>query len=514
MRCLAVGQNQDGRLELFGVGLDMLVYHKWEMSPNGQWSDWKRLGDNSNQVTEIAVGKNQDGRLEVFTVTTDRRILHAYQGGAYDGWSAFLQLGTDDDHGHGIVVGSNQDGRLEVFAIGQRDDGIYHIWQMSPNSGWSSWLRLGLTTHKAKQIAVEKFSSGRLGLFAIGLDDFVYHWVQDPSGTNGWSSRYNTGTPPELAEQVLAITDASGLLELFVLGLGGAIYHRRETSGATFSPWNGFGANTAKYLAAGRNLDGRIELITVGLDDTVRHFWQDYPSSPAWYGGDYLGTATNMAKQIAVGRHADGRLKVCTIGTNNRLYHFTQTQANNGWAPEGKIRAAYLNLSIIKVGSDLLSADDLALIEESVWWTREIFGRVGLFVDNVGWYSLTSAEAGGYVDIDNNEEAKSLTEDYSTAAHAVDVFVVRTFVGAGGVTQQGGGPCDKNAMGYSGCVVSRSLGHITTGYAMAHEVCHYLGPGHLNDIDNLMNPQVPNGGNLTAGQVSDMMDHCFIEHHS
>lgn len=50
----------------------------------------------------------------------------------------------------------------------------------------------------------------------------------------------------------------------------------------------------------------------------------------------------------------------------------------------------------------------------------------------------------------------------------------------------------------------------TTGYVLAHEVCHYLGLDHSSSSSNLMFGTVPNGGNLTTGQGSDMRDHCFV----
>jgi hypothetical protein len=46
--------------------------------------------------------------------------------------------------------------------------------------------------------------------------------------------------------------------------------------------------------------------------------------------------------------------------------------------------------------------------------------------------------------------------------------------------------------------------------SVAHEAGHYLGLSRVNDNTNLMNPSVPNGGILTAGQGNNMKDHCFV----
>jgi len=40
---LAVGQNKDGRLEVFCIGLDDAIYHSSQLTPGGDWSAWKPL---------------------------------------------------------------------------------------------------------------------------------------------------------------------------------------------------------------------------------------------------------------------------------------------------------------------------------------------------------------------------------------------------------------------------------------------------------------------------------------
>ena len=50
----------------------------------------------------------------------------------------------------------------------------------------------------------------------------------------------------------------------------------------------------------------------------------------------------------------------------------------------------------------------------------------------------------------------------------------------------------------------------TTGFVLAHEAGHYLGLAtRQQQPRELMFTTVPNGGNLTSSQGSDMRDHCF-----
>src|ERR1700741_4065977 len=36
--------NDDGRIEVFGIGADQALYHIWQTSPGGGWSGWAGLG--------------------------------------------------------------------------------------------------------------------------------------------------------------------------------------------------------------------------------------------------------------------------------------------------------------------------------------------------------------------------------------------------------------------------------------------------------------------------------------
>jgi hypothetical protein len=52
---LDVGQNADGRLEVFVRGSNGALYHKWQISPNDGWSGWASLG---GKIDLLAVGQN------------------------------------------------------------------------------------------------------------------------------------------------------------------------------------------------------------------------------------------------------------------------------------------------------------------------------------------------------------------------------------------------------------------------------------------------------------------------
>jgi hypothetical protein len=77
---LKVVRNKDGRLEVFMVGNDKVLYHRWQTKPGGSWNPtWESLGgkwpDNSDPVVVV----NTDGRIEVFMVGNDNVLYHRWQ---------------------------------------------------------------------------------------------------------------------------------------------------------------------------------------------------------------------------------------------------------------------------------------------------------------------------------------------------------------------------------------------------------------------------------------------------
>ena len=97
-----------------GVPVDM-VFHAWQVHPNGDWSSWSQLGN--QQGTKVAVANNADGRLEVFVIGPDERLYHIWQTAPNNGWSGWASLGGKMKD---IAVANNADGRIEVFAVTPR----------------------------------------------------------------------------------------------------------------------------------------------------------------------------------------------------------------------------------------------------------------------------------------------------------------------------------------------------------------------------------------------------------
>jgi hypothetical protein len=154
-----VARNADGRLEVFVIGQDNQLFHRWHDYPNNtsQWSNWEPLMPDDSEVrvppsNRPAVALNPDGRLELFlSVPTDGSnwttgLLHTRQTSEKSSqwskeWDKFAT-----PHSLPLVrnpaISRNQDGRIELF-VRSLDGNYYHRWQTSKNGNdtwdWSEW---------------------------------------------------------------------------------------------------------------------------------------------------------------------------------------------------------------------------------------------------------------------------------------------------------------------------------------------------------------------------------------
>lgn len=280
-------ENQDGRLQVFVLGLDNAIYTRWETSP-GNWANWVLLGPVSSHpifsaarnldgriqvfyrgpdqalwyitqttangtdwarpvslggglTSEPVVGMNADGRLEVFVRGTDNALHHQWQttaGGAWSGWAALGGQLTSDPY-----VAHNSDGRLEVFVRGT-DSGVHCIRQTTTNNsaGWTPWEALGGSLrgdHPYNRPVAAQASDGRLQVFVRWNDNTLRTTIQSAPGggfvfndwhnLSGWIDA--TLSPP--------VRSNNGLFHLFARGAGFNLYANQQTA-ANHLTWGGF----------------------------------------------------------------------------------------------------------------------------------------------------------------------------------------------------------------------------------------------------------------------------------
>jgi hypothetical protein len=353
-----VGQNQDGRLEVFAHtdegGVNYKMVHIPQISPNGAWGSWVDLGL-SGGLAAAAVIRNQDGRLEVFGQQLyvgfgyppysgiHTAISHISQTAANNGWGAWSDLYQPEIPLDLIdlwdpYVGQNLDGRLVVFAVGQGLDG--NLWKKSQSSpgifptGSTGWTNLGRPagTYISPVLSVGRNQDGRLEVFTQGANCEIYHrWMSAVNNDNSWSAWDSFGKPGGVGcvDNPAVAINQDGRLEFFTRGSDGAFWHRWQLAPNFFwSGWGSLGSPPGGLLSdpvVGRYQDGRLDVFALGNDLAIWHIWQTAPSN-GWSNWESLGkpAGVNLTAQLAVGRNQDGRLSALAVGADGALWIVSQ----------------------------------------------------------------------------------------------------------------------------------------------------------------------------------------------
>ncbi|HEU5098416.1 MAG TPA: hypothetical protein VFU22_05325 [Roseiflexaceae bacterium] len=203
-----VGVNEDGRLEVFVRDRNDLLEHIWQTSPNGPFSEWARIIPIQRESADIqfvddpAVGRNRDGRLEVFVRARNKSLWHIWQTSAGGNWSEWRSdWGWNADWGGDVgskpVVAANFDGRLEVFFRDGAPVGdpplspLLHVWQTIPNGTWHEVKKMPGLWRGDPSVILNRHNG--LEVFGVGADDYrLWHTMQTGQPEpNGW-------TQPEL----------------------------------------------------------------------------------------------------------------------------------------------------------------------------------------------------------------------------------------------------------------------------------------------------------------------------
>jgi hypothetical protein len=292
-----VGRNADGRQEIFALGDNGVMFQKWQVTPNGGWSEWKSMGSPAAGLIftgQFTAGRNQDGRQEIFAVGSDGNLYQIWQTAPNDDWSDWKQTGQPPARirpSDRITVTRNADGRQELFLMGG-DDALWHIWQVAPNVGWADWTSLGKPRDKGfpepkdrdiGQPVVQRNADGHLEVFAPGDGAFCNRWQESP-GSSVWRHQGWNAKPPPAASVGIVWLDAArnftNHLEVFALADDGALWHAWQVDQPPFwSDWASLdcpppGIREADRLTIGANQDGRLEVFVVGEDGVVWHIWQ------------------------------------------------------------------------------------------------------------------------------------------------------------------------------------------------------------------------------------------------
>ncbi len=349
-----IGQNQDGRLEIFaqvrGLGSwpYLSIYQIFQWLP-GTWflSNWNALGSSDAQAAP-SVGWNQDGRLEVFAQSLKVAkggpcpgphydIEHIGQTAINNGWNSWASMETISASScidaNGPYAGRNQDGRLEIFVKGS-DGNVWRKAQVAANGSWGSWSSMGMPGGISIDpiLCASRQQNGSQAIFVRGSNYEIYlNYQTAPNG--GWSGWVGMGKPNgvRLGSPVVS-QNQDGRLELFASGDDGGIWHKWQVAPNSF--WSGWASlGTVLFTSfsgsdpvVGLQSSGRMALFVLGSDGLLWHIVQTAPSS-SWGLWSNLGkpAGASLTNQLAVARNLDGSLEIFAVGSDGALHHNLET---------------------------------------------------------------------------------------------------------------------------------------------------------------------------------------------
>ena len=184
------------RLNLFCIDIGGRLWTVRQLSAaGGAWGSWQKLKSPSAAVglTGIALGSNQDGRLQVFAIGADAIVHTIWQQTPGGGWSGWDMLAAANPAVAALAVAQNQDGRLEVFALQQPDSAgnvvLSHNWQTAPNGGWSGWQDRPLPSsgQGMTDLGAIRDQTGCLALVVIGAAGQPAQAARQTAPGNGWA---------------------------------------------------------------------------------------------------------------------------------------------------------------------------------------------------------------------------------------------------------------------------------------------------------------------------------------
>lgn len=261
---LAAANNADGSLTVCGVGTNGDLWCASENAPGVGWSSWTDLSGSQIQPGFV-MGQNLNGRLEIFGVNPDAQVMTNMQtdSGGWKGWTLLAGEGSADSSGAehlrpNLAVARNLDGRLEVFGVGVGAY-IWHISQQSPDGPWGSWSAINVRFRPG--FIVGQNHDGRLEIFGFPVSATPQNSIQtdstvpirEVSTVSQLSPGGVWGTSIGLAgtfqaSKLAAGNTADGRIQIFAIGSNGDIWSDWQTStGGDWSGWTDFGGSGVNF---------------------------------------------------------------------------------------------------------------------------------------------------------------------------------------------------------------------------------------------------------------------------
>jgi hypothetical protein len=176
-----VGHNPTGLLELIGVDTNGAIWH-FRQTENYTWTHWSRRQEEVEP--QLAMGQNLDGRLELFAISKNHLLLHSIQLIAGGEWSKWMDLGNTEITSP-FAVAQDKDGRLIFFGFGS--NALQTLSQRTPGSSYGASIDLPATG--ITPIALGNNKDGNIEIFGVDSNGAIESTTQSDAADQwtGWS---------------------------------------------------------------------------------------------------------------------------------------------------------------------------------------------------------------------------------------------------------------------------------------------------------------------------------------
>ena len=235
---IAGALQNNGNVQLWVIDNRQQLYSISQTSPGGGWGQWSGPNwNNAPRMNNIGAAQQRGNRgAQLWGVTEDYTLTTTYQvspGGNWSEWKVWMGAPNTKD----VTAADQNDGRVQLFLIDDQLQ-LWSAWQTSPGGGWT-------TTHGPNWNNAPKMwnicaaqQGGNRGAQLWGIDEnyqLVTCYQTTPGGNwSGWNAWPNT--PPVV--EIAAAGQNNGCVQLWVLTNDGALISTRQTApGGNWTGW-------------------------------------------------------------------------------------------------------------------------------------------------------------------------------------------------------------------------------------------------------------------------------------